>query len=68
MLPFKWTANRMNTIIVVLASELRKLSEQSWATQSGEGIQENMDKYGTNRTLFQGSNEVFQMPYNVRTG
>ena len=24
----------------------------------------NMDKYGTDRTLFQGSNEIFQMPSN----
>ena len=40
------------------------MSEQSWAIQTGDRIKENMDKYGTDRTLFQGCNEVFQIPSN----
>ena len=67
MLPFKWTANRMNIIIAVLVSELCKLSEQSWTTQTGDQIHDNMDTCGTNRTLFQGGNEVFQIPSNETT-
>ena len=47
--------------IVVLVSELCKpvgteLGNSNWGS--------NMDKYGTERTLFQGGNEVFQMPSN----
>ena len=57
MLTFKWTAYRMNIIIAVLVSELCKLVGTALTSQTGDRIQENMDKYRTDRTLFQGGNE-----------